>query len=150
MRCLALDIGDRRIGVAAGEWLASPVMTLVRGSLSEDLNEVARLVREHQVGCLVVGLPLNMDGSVGFQAQRVTRYAESMRAALVAMGIDIDLVFWDERLTTSEAERVMARAGRRRDGGRGQVDAVAAAVILQSYLDAQAREHVSGSVGIGK
>jgi putative pre-16S rRNA nuclease len=150
VRCLALDIGDRRIGVASGEWLASPVMTLVRGSLSEDLDAVARLVREHQVRCLVVGLPLNMDGSVGFQAQRVTRYAERLRAALVAMGIDIDLVFWDERLTTSEAEQVMARAGRRRDGGRAQVDAVAAAVILQSYLDAQSREHASGSVGIGK
>ncbi len=147
MRCLALDVGERRIGVATGEWLASPVMTLVRGSTSEDFQAVAHLVREHQARCLVVGLPLNMDGSLGFQAQRVTRYAEHMRAALAAMGLEIDLVFWDERLTTGEAERVLARVGRRRD--RGQVDAVAAAVILQSYLDAQAREHAPGSEGIG-
>jgi putative Holliday junction resolvase len=90
-----------------------------------------------------------MDGSLGFQAQRVTRYAEHIRAALAAMGLEIDLVFWDERLTTGEAEQVLARAGRRRDRGHRQVDAVAAAVILQSYLDAQAREHARGSEGIG-
>lgn len=150
MRCLGLDIGERRIGVAVGEWLASPMMTLVRSSLSADFEAMARLVHRHQVECLVVGLPLNMDGSAGFQAQRVTRYAESMKAALATMGVDVELVFWDERLTTSEAERVMARIGRRRDGGRGRVDAVAAAVILQSYFDAQAREHAGASVGIGK
>ena len=149
MRFLALDVGERRIGVATGEWLASPVMTLVRGSVSEDVQAVAHLIHEHQARCLVVGLPLNMDGSLGFQAQRVTRYAEHIRAALAAMGLEIDLVFWDERLTTGEAEQVLARAGRRRDRGHKQVDAVAAAVILQSYLDAQAREHASGSEGIG-
>jgi putative Holliday junction resolvase len=90
-----------------------------------------------------------MDGSEGFQAQRVRRYAEKMRVALAAMGMEIDLVFWDERLTTGEAERVLACARRRRDRAHKQVDAVAAAVILQSYLDEQARRDGSGSEGTG-
>ena len=149
MRCLALDVGDRRIGVASGEHLASPLLTFTRGSRDDDLQVVAGLIREHQAQCLVVGLPLNMDGSVGFQAQRVKRYVEHMGSGLAALGIAIDLVLWDERLTTGEAERVMAIARQRRYRRRDQVDAVAAAVILQSYLDERARQNRPETEGIG-
>jgi putative Holliday junction resolvase len=118
--------------VAIGERLARPLLTLKRRSKSEDFESIARLVREHQVDTLVVGKPLNMDGTEGFAAQRVVRYANRLVAALVEMGIEVQLVFWDERLSTVEAEQ-MLRAG----GGKGRtgIDAAAAAVILQGFLD---------------
>jgi putative Holliday junction resolvase len=108
-------------------------LTLQRRSKAEDFAAIASLVREQQVDTLVVGKPLNMDGSVGYAARRVVRYAERMVAALAEMGLDVDLVLWDERLTTVEAERAIQAAG----GKRTDVDAAAAAVILQSYLDQQ-------------
>lgn len=134
MRCLALDVGDRRTGIAVGERIARPLTTMKRRSKAEDFARIANLVREHGVDRLVVGLPLNMDGSQGAQARRVTRYAGRMADALAESGLDVDVVFWDERLSTEEASDIMGAGG-----GRGQrVDAVAAAVILQSYLDRQA------------
>ena len=130
-RCLALDVGERRTGVAVGERLARPLLTLKRRSKAEDFRAIARLVREHQIDTLVVGKPLNMDGSEGFAAQRVARYAQRLVAALAEMGLVVQLAFWDERLSTVEAER-MLRAG----SGKGPgIDAAAAAVILQGYLD---------------
>ena len=141
-RCLALDVGERRTGIALGERIARPLTTLKRRSKAEDFDAIARLIDEHQVDTLVVGLPLNMDGSTGYQAQRVVRYAERMATALAEMGLNIELAFWDERLTTEEAGRVLdaGRRGRRPgdvrpDNGRADIDAIAAAVILQSYLD---------------
>ena len=135
MRLLALDVGDRRTGVAVGEWIARPLTTLKRRSKAEDFAAIARLLQEQQAQRLVVGLPINMDGTLGFQAQRVTRYAERLECALIEMGLDVEVVLWDERLTTSEA--IEQTAHRRRSARRGHVDAAAAAVILQSYLDAQ-------------
>lgn len=136
-RCLALDVGERRTGVAVGERLARPLLTLKRRSKVQDWQAIARLVREHQVDTLVVGKPLNMDGSEGFAAQRVARYAQRLVAALAEMGIEIRLVFWDERLSTVEAEqRVRAGGGK----GRTGIDAAAAAVILQGYLDHNAAQ----------
>jgi putative Holliday junction resolvase len=118
--------------VAIGERLARPLLTLKRRSKAEDWTAIARLVREHQVDTVVVGKPLNMDGSEGFAAQRVVRYAQRMVAALAEMGLDVRLVFWEERLSTVEAERMLRAGGR---GGRTGIDAAAAAVILQGYLD---------------
>jgi putative Holliday junction resolvase len=131
-RCLALDVGDRRTGVAVGERLARPLLTLKRRSKVEDWQAIARLVREQKVDTLVVGKPLNMDGSEGFAAQRVVRYAQRLVAALTEMGLEVRLVFWDERLSTVEAQELL-RAGSGK--GRTGVDAAAAAVILQGYLD---------------
>jgi putative Holliday junction resolvase len=101
-----------------------------RRSKAEDWQVIARLVREHQVDTVVVGKPLNMDGSEGFAAQRVVRYAQRLAAALAEMGLEIRLVFWDERLSTVEAEQKL-QAGK----GNAGIDAAAAAVILQGYLD---------------
>ena len=137
MRCLALDVGERRTGIAVGEVLARPLMTLERRSKAQDFSTIASLVREHRVDTLVVGLPFNMDGSQGFQAQRTVRYAERLRDALAEMDIDIELVFWDERLTTECAEQMLGECQDKRSQRRENVDAVAAAVILQSYLDRQ-------------
>lgn len=137
MYCLALDVGERRTGIAVGERLARPLATLKRRSKAEDFAAIGRLVREHHVGTVVVGLPLNMDGSKGFQAAKVERYALHLRDALAEMGVAVDLVLWDERMTTEEAESRMIESGVRWSDRQQRVDAVAAAVILQSYLDQQ-------------
>ena len=78
-----------------------------------------------------------MNGSMGFQAQRVTRYAERMKAALTDMGLTVDLVLWDERSTTERANDLLANRGHKKRDSRHSIDALAAAVILQSYLDKQ-------------
>jgi putative Holliday junction resolvase len=137
---MALDVGERRTGVAVGERLARPLLTLKRRSKAEDWQAIARLVREHRVDTLVVGKPLNMDGSAGFAAQRVVRYARRLVAALDEMNLEIQLVFWDERLSTVEAERMLRAGGGAAHTGTG-IDAAAAAVILQGYLD-----HVYGTL----
>jgi putative Holliday junction resolvase len=143
--CLALDVGERRTGVALGEVLARPLVTLKRRSKEQDFAAIGRLVREHQIDTVVVGLPLNMDGSRGFQAQKVERYARLLKSALLEMGFAVDLVLWDERLTTEQAEQILIDIGR---GRHERVDAVAAAAILQSYLDQTAEENSSASAEV--
>jgi putative Holliday junction resolvase len=135
MYCLALDVGERRTGVAIGEVLARPLLTLRRRSKAEDFAAIGALVREHRADTVVVGLPLNMDGSKGFQAQKVERYAALLERALHEMGLETHVVLWDERLSTEAAEHAMAAGGRSGSANRGRVDQVAAAMILQSYLD---------------
>jgi putative Holliday junction resolvase len=94
-------------------------------------------VREQEVGGLIVGHPLDAEGKAGPQAQRVERYAAAMEQALKAEGLDLPIIFWDERMSTQRAQEVMIHAGRRARDRRERIDAVAAAVILQDYLDAQ-------------
>lgn len=138
MYCLGLDVGERRIGVAVGEVLARPVATLKRRSKERDYEAVGRLVREHQADTVVVGLPLNMDGSKGFQAQKVERFATELREALLDMGLEGRVVLWDERLSTEEAQHAMIDVGQTVEERRHRVDQVAAAIILQTYLDQRA------------
>lgn len=142
MRLLALDVGDRRIGVAVSDatgLIANPLSVIRRASKAEDFERIARLVREQDVEGLVVGHPLNADGSAGPQAQRVERYAAALADALQAEGLNLPMVLWDERMSTLRAQEVMIAAGRKRKDRRGRIDAVAAAVILQDYLDEQRR-----------
>jgi putative Holliday junction resolvase len=142
MRVLALDVGERRVGVAIsdpGGILARPLQALWRVSHEEDLAAVAALVAEHDVGLLVVGKPLSLDGTEGPQARRVAKYAEAL-----ADYLPVPVVSWDERYTTVEAEEILRQRrgekGRRRARTNGELDAVAAAVILQSYLDSRYRD----------
>ena len=131
-RAMALDVGGRRIGVAVGDetWLiATPWGYVTRGR--RDREELGRLVAEWRVSRLVVGLPTGLSGREGPQAAEVRAYAEPLAAAL-----ELPLEYWDERLTTAIAERALIAAGTRRRQRRERVDAVAAAVILQDYLDA--------------
>jgi putative Holliday junction resolvase len=137
MRVLALDVGERRIGVAVsdpGGSLARPLRALERGSRQEDSAAIVALVAEHDIELVVVGRPLNLDGTEGPQARRVARYAEALAAHL-----PVGVVLWDERYTTTEAEDILrhgrTKKQRRRARAAGQVDAIAAAVILQGYLD---------------
>ncbi len=132
-RLLGLDLGNH-IGVAISDprgRLARPLLIFKRSSRAADFARIAQLVAEHQVEKVIVGLPRNMDGSEGPQAAWVRDYS-----AALAQAIAVPVELWDERLTTVEAEDILRAQGRRPD--RTRVDAVAAAVILQSYLDAHA------------
>jgi putative Holliday junction resolvase len=134
-RAVALDIGTRRIGVAMSDsagTVATPYEVVTRsGDRSRDHRRIAALVEEAGAGIVVVGLPLSLDGSTGPAAQTILAEVDELRAAL-----PVDVVTWDERLSTVEAERSL-RAMRVRKGRHRQVvDQVAATVILQSWLDA--------------
>ncbi|MDI7274587.1 MAG: Holliday junction resolvase RuvX [Anaerolineae bacterium] len=134
MRLLALDVGDRRVGVAISDPLglwARPLTVLVRRSKEHDYRAIAALVQEHEASLVIVGHPLDLDGTPGPQARRVERYV----AGLVEH-LPVPVVLWDERLSTAEAERILHEAGETSRQYRGRLDAVAAAVILQSYLNA--------------
>jgi putative Holliday junction resolvase len=140
MKYLALDVGDRRVGVAVSDptgLIATPLAVVHRKSKVEDFRQIARLVREQKVEGLVVGLPLQADGSAGPQARRIQRYGLAVAAALQAEGLDLPIVFWDERLSTVRAQESMIAAGRKARDRRARIDAAAAAVILQDYLDEQ-------------
>jgi putative Holliday junction resolvase len=133
---LAVDAGERRVGVALSDelrLLASPVTVLDRRrGLAPVLDALADLVRRESVVHLVVGLPINADGSLGRQARRAQDFA---RVAERVVGVSVEL--WDERLSTREAEAIIRTQGRstKRPRQQGQIDAIAAAVILQDYLD---------------
>ena len=141
-RLLGLDVGEKRIGIAISDptgTLAQPLQTLVRGSRAQDFAAIQALVTDHHIGCVVVGRPLRLDGTEGPQALRVARYGEAL-----AHGLAVAVLMWDERYSTAEAEGVLRQnrpaRNRRPDAGRarrGQVDAIAAAVILQRYLDSR-------------
>ena len=129
---LALDIGDRRIGLAVGNdvaRLARPLRVLTRRSKNEDFEAIARAVQEVGAEALLVGLPLNMNGSEGPQARSVRKYAERLRRRL-----NIPLYFHDERLTSFVADQILAQRPKKKDR-RQPNDAIAAAAILQSFLD---------------
>jgi len=129
-RILAIDPGERRIGVAAADLglrVAIPLTTIEGGP--DAVEAVARLVEEEGARALVVGLPLSLSGALGPQAQR----AQALAGAL-AQRLAVPVLTWDERLTSTEARRRLSGGGRRR---KRDVDALAAAIILQAYLDSQ-------------
>lgn len=134
MRILALDLGTKRVGVAVSDTtaaMASPLTTLGRsGDRAADHRAVARLVAEEQAVLVVVGLPLNMDGSSGPAARAAT---EEAAALALVVGVPVELA--DERLTTVSAERVLMGQGKRAPARRRVVDRTAAAVLLQGWLD---------------
>jgi putative Holliday junction resolvase len=133
-RILGLDIGERRIGVAVSDptkTLARPVTTVVRASREADFHAISRLIKEYDVDRVIVGLPLSLDGTEGPQAQRIRRYAKRLEAQVA-----VPLGFWDERYSTVMAAEILGTKGRRGRKAREEIDATAAAVILQSYLDA--------------
>jgi putative Holliday junction resolvase len=137
MRSLGLDLGDKRIGVALSDetaTLASGLPTLARVGPRKDVKAVAGLVRAHEAGEVVVGLPRRLDGTVGPQAEKALAFMEDLRGAL-----RVPVVAWDERLTTVAAEEILIERGVSRRERKGMVDTVAAVIILQDYLDARKR-----------
>lgn len=137
-RIVSLDVGDRRIGVAVSEatgLIATPLAVIRRASKVQDFSRISALVREQDAGILLVGHPLNDDDSAGPQAKRVERYAGALAEALRAEGLELRLVLWDEHSSTQRAQELLAATGRKSKGRRARIDSVAAAVILQDYLD---------------
>lgn len=133
MRVLALDLGERRIGVAVsdpGGTIARPVEVIERRSRAEDFAAIAARVVRYGAERVVIGRPLTLRGEVGPQARCVEDYA---RALAETLSVPVEL--WDERYTTATAEEIMRTVRPRKK--RQDVDAVAAAVILQGYLEAQ-------------
>lgn len=135
MRYLGLDIGEARVGVAVSDptgSVATPVDVLDARRLESDLRAFNRLIEDHEPDALVVGLPLTMGGDEGPQARVVRVLAERLADAS-----GLPLVFWDERLSSVEARRILSASGVSDKKQRGKVDKLAAALVLQSYLDAQ-------------
>lgn len=138
MRRLALDIGERRIGVAVSDpsgRVATPLVVLDARELARDPSALRRLVEDYEAGEIVVGLPLTLAGVEGPQVATVRAM---VRRLVEPLGVPV--VYHDERLSSTQAERAMAEAGADARARRGSVDMVAAAVLLQSYLDSRLRE----------
>jgi putative Holliday junction resolvase len=135
VRLMALDLGERRIGVALsdpGQSFARALQVIRRRARHQDMARISALVEEHSVERIVVGHPLNLDGSAGEQALRIEAYAAELQEA-----VNVPVVLCDESYSTERARQVMIEAGRRRKERRERLDAVAAAVILQDYMDSQ-------------
>jgi len=137
MRIVGLDVGERRIGVAVADErlrVALPAAVVERSELPADLDAIARLVQEQGAEAVVVGLPISLNGSLGPQAQVVKAFGQELAARLA-----LPIEYWDERLSTVEAQRRLATAGHRGPKAKARRDALAAAIILQGYLDRQAQ-----------
>ena len=133
---MGLDIGTKRIGIAVSDelgWTAQGVKTLHRRNGESDLREIRDLVGQYRVEKIVVGLPRNMDGSIGPQAQMTLGFVQELRGVL-----DVPIVTWDERLSTVEATKMFIRADVSRKKRKRKLDMTAAILILQSYLDSLA------------
>lgn len=135
MRKMGLDIGDKRIGVAVSDALnitAQGKTVIVRKEHKKDLRQIEELIQKYNITEVVAGLPVNMDNTEGPQVDKVRNYVNFLKNNL-----EIPVVFWDERLTSLEAERVLIKADLSRAQRKKVIDQVAASLILQNYLDHQ-------------
>ncbi len=139
VRILSLDVGEKRIGVALSDSSRTIAQALkvisTSGSQARDIAEIKTLVNMYDVSLIVVGLPKNLDGSIGEKARRIIQFAEKIQQAT---GVSVDM--WDERFTTNEAHRIYDMAEVKRKKRRDTIDMLAAQLILQGYLDAQPHE----------
>lgn len=137
MKTMGLDYGQRRIGVAISDafgWTAQGVEVIDRNIVKDDVGRIAELVAAHGVESLVVGLPKNMNGTIGPSGENCIAFAEQLKQTI---GMPVQL--WDERLTTVAAERALLEADVSRSKRKKVIDKMAAAILLQSYLDSRAK-----------
>ena len=142
-RILALDPGTKRIGVALSDemgWIAQPLETFERRSITADLAHIQQLVREHDVDRVILGMPFRLDGSVGPAAQQVEQFKVLLEGVLT-----VPVIPWDERLTSKSAEAILIEANVSRRKRKGAVDRVAAAILLQTYLESLSAETPASS-----
>ena len=138
MKILGLDLGSKTIGVAISDDLlftAQVLTSIQRTALKKDLAVIRNLVEEYRVEELVVGLPINMDGTKGESALKAEEFIEKLRLSLY-----IKIIPWDERLSTVAAERILLEGDLSRKKRRKVIDRLAAAFILQGYLDSRPKE----------
>jgi len=137
MRILGLDIGDKKIGIAISDDLgltAQGVGVIYRSSDKEDIKKILDYAKNYGAKKIVVGLPKNMDGTEGPQSQIVRSFSEKLKK-----NSEVDLEYWDERLTTVAAEKTLIAADMSRKKRKSVIDKVAAVLILQNYLDYSSR-----------
>lgn len=134
-RVLGVDYGEKRVGLAISDALgvvATPLGVHTRTRKGDDVEAVAEICREREIESVVVGHPLNMDGSSGEAVEKVDEFVERLGAR-----IDLPIELWDERMSTMSAERVLIEGNMSRQRRKGVVDKLAAQIILQNYLDSQ-------------
>ena len=137
MRILALDVGEKNIGVAISDelgWTAQGLPTLRRQTKDRDTCAIANIVEEKCVTRIVVGMPISLDGSLGKKAREVASFVEDLKRRL-----RLPIKVWDERITSVQAERLMLEADLSRKKRKKKIDQLSAQLILQSYLDAESR-----------
>lgn len=134
MRIMGIDYGDSRIGIAVSDpfgWTAQGVTTIIRKSgLNEVLDRIIQLINEYSAEKIVVGFPRNMDGSVGPRGEKTKEFVKKLRSR-----VNIEIILWDERLTTVSATRTMIETGIKASRKKMVVDQLAAVYILQGFLD---------------
>lgn len=164
MRSLGLDIGDRRTGVAISDpqgILATPLTVLSNKDEDASIDEILKLVEQYKAECIVVGLPRRLNGEIGKQASKVTAFADKLSRRAKRSNLNqLDVQLWDERLSTKAAERLKMgpggqgnkpRSGAKRGARnhsfplKAKVDAIAAAIILQGFLDSHRRSNSEGT-----
>jgi putative Holliday junction resolvase len=135
VRILAIDHGTKRVGIALSDetaTIAQPLEFIPAEPFAEFLARLKQLLAEKQVDQILVGMPRNMDGSYGPAALKVQEFVAVLKEAIA-----IPIKTWDERLTSAQANRMLIQADVRRDKRKQRVDAAAAAILLQSYLDSR-------------
>ncbi len=140
MRVLCFDLGSKRVGVAISDekgWLARPLLTYLRIGPRQDVDNLARLALKEDVGLIVLGLPLSLNGDEGPEALKAKAFGATLAAATAT-----PITYWDERLTTVEAHNTMEALGIPMRKRKEKIDQVAAAVILQAYLDSNPQEEL--------
>ena len=145
MKCIALDVGDKTIGVAVSDGLlltAQGLMTIERIGIRKDADKVLALVKEHGADTIVVGLPCNLDGTDSIQTEKVREFKAMLENKIRSAGQkDLTVIFQDERFTTKIAEQVLIQADVSRKKRKAVIDKQAAVIILQSYLDRLHRQN---------
>ncbi|SHH06916.1 Holliday junction resolvase RuvX [Tepidibacter thalassicus] len=132
-RIMGLDVGDKTIGVAVSDLIgltAQGIKTIRRQSIKKDLEELEKIIKEKEVDKIIVGLPKNMNGTLGPQGEKVMKFSEKLKQKT-----NLEIEFWDERLTTVAAQRSLIEADVSRKKRKKVVDMLAAVLILQGYLD---------------
>lgn len=136
-RILALDVGEKRIGVAVSDpmgWTAQSLESYTRQSDEKDIQRILSIAKNYEPLTLLIGMPRNMNGTYGPQADKIREFSDMLDQAFKGQ-LEFDIEFFDERLTTAAAERVLIAADVSRKKRRKVIDKMAAAVILQGYLD---------------
>jgi putative Holliday junction resolvase len=132
-RVLALDIGTKRIGVALSDPLlitAQPLTVIQRVPENQAIDEITSLCKQYNINKVIVGLPKNMNGTIGPQAEDCTNFSKKIQE-----NYELEIIFEDERLTSKQAESILAFQGKKYTKDKGLVDIASAAIILQQYLD---------------
>jgi len=151
LKKLGLDVGTKTIGVAISDptnLIAQAHNTIMRKNSKEDINAVIQLIIDHDIDTVVIGLPKNMNNTIGPMGEKVMSFRNQLNKKIMYSDRlkekSVELVLWDERMTTMAAERVLIEANVRRENRKKYIDNVAAQYILQGYLDLQNKEKLNG------